>query len=87
MRESTSNVEVILGVDTHLDQHVAVLIDAVGRVVGSRSVATNVAGYEELLDWAGSIGQLIRAGVEGTGTYGAALARMLDSNGETCVSS
>jgi transposase len=81
MGESTSSTEVILGVDTHLDQHVAVLINAVGRVVGSRSVETNAAGYEELLDWASSIGQLTRAGVEGTGTYGAALARMLDSHG------
>jgi transposase len=81
MGESTSNTEVILGVDTHLDQHVAVLIDAVGRVIGSRSVATNAAGYEQLLDWASSIGQLTRAGVEGTGTYGAALTRKLESSG------
>jgi transposase len=81
MGENTSNTEVILGVDTHLDQHVAVLVDAVGRVAGSRSVATNTAGYKELLEWASSIGQLTRAGVEGTGTYGAALARMLDSHG------
>jgi transposase len=81
MGKNTSNAEVILGVDTHLDQHFAVLIDAVGRVVGSRAIATNAAGYEELLDWASSLGQLIRAGVEGTGTYGAALARMLDLHG------
>jgi transposase len=65
----------------HLDQHVAVLIDVVGRVAGSRSVATNAAGYEELIDWARSIGHLTRAGVEGTGTYGAALARKLEASG------
>jgi len=81
MSESTDDKEVILGVDTHLDQHAAVLIDVVGRVVGSHSVATNAAGYEELLAWARSNGQLTRAGVEGTGTYGAALARKLDSYG------
>lgn len=81
MSEDTNNREVILGVDTHLDQHVAVLIDAFGRVVGSCSVATKPAGYEELIRWAKSFGNLTRAGVEGTGTYGAALARKLDSHG------
>jgi len=81
MSESSDHGEVILGVDTHLDQHVAVLIDAVGRVVGSRSVSTNTAGYDELINWARSIGHFSRAGVEGTGTYGAALARRLTACG------
>jgi transposase len=81
MIENANNNEIILGVDTHLDQHVAVLIDILGRVVGSHSVATNAVGYEELVEWAKSVGRLNRAGVEGTGTYGAALARKLCSYG------
>ena len=73
--------EVILGVDTHLDVHVAVLIDVVGRVVATNSVPTTAIGYEQLIEWAGSFGRVSRAGVEGTGTYGAALARHLRERG------
>jgi hypothetical protein len=36
--------EVILGVDTHLDVHVAVLIDVVGRIVATTSVSTTALG-------------------------------------------
>ena len=73
--------EVILGVDTHLDCHVGVVIDALGRVQGTLSIATNAEGYQKLLDWALSFGCLHRAGVEGTGTYGAALTRVLEGRG------
>jgi transposase len=73
--------EVILGVDTHLDVHVAVLIDEIGRVVATHSFPTTARGYEQLIEWAGSFGRLSRAGVEGTGTYGAGLARRLQERG------
>jgi transposase len=69
--------EVILGVDTHLDTHVGAVISDTGRLLGTLSVSTDAAGYFELLTWANSFGQLQRAGVEGTGTYGAGLARVL----------
>src|SRR5262245_47858373 len=73
--------EVILGVDTHLDVHVAVLIDVLGRIVATTSVATTASGYEQLIAWARGRGRLTRAGVEGTGTYGAALTRRLLEHG------
>ncbi|MDN8071196.1 IS110 family transposase [Burkholderia vietnamiensis] len=69
--------EVILGVDTHLDTHVGAVISDTGRLLGTLSVSTDTAGYFELLTWANSFGQLRRSGVEGTGTYGAGLARVL----------
>jgi transposase len=69
--------EVILGVDTHLDTHVGAVINDIGRLLGTRSVSTDTAGYLDLLTWANSFGHLRRAGVEGTGTYGAGLARLL----------
>lgn len=69
--------EVILGVDTHADQHTAVVIDGLGRVQGTVEVAATPAGYEELLSWACQFGWPARAGVEGTGSYGAGLARYL----------
>src|SRR5580698_3891283 len=68
--------EVILGVDTHLDTHVGAVISDTGRLLGTLSVATDTAGYLDLLTWANSFGQLHRAGVEGTGTHGAGLARL-----------
>jgi transposase len=69
--------EVILGVDTHLDTHVGAVVDDLGRARGTLAVPTTPAGSAELLAWAQSLGVLKRAGVEGTGTYGAALVRAL----------
>jgi len=37
--------EVILGVDTHLDKHVGVIIDGFGKYLGNLSIETNTAGY------------------------------------------
>jgi transposase len=81
MSELTEEREVILGVDTHLDVHVAVLIDVVGRFVATTSIPTTAAGYQQLIRWTHAFGRLQRAGVEGTGTYGAALARRLQEYG------
>lgn len=73
--------QVILGVDTHLDVHVGVAIDVSGRLLGTLCVPTNASGYLQLLRWARSYGHLCRAGLEGTGTYGAGLARVLREHG------
>ena len=80
-RAPTRAPEVILGVDTHLDVHVGVVVDAVGRVKGTLSIETNLNGYERLLAWARSFGRLSRAGIEGTGSYGAGLTRFLEQSG------
>jgi transposase len=69
--------EVILGVDTHLDVHVGAVISETGKLIATLSVSANTTGYLDLLAWASSFGRLCRAGVEGTGTYGAGLARVL----------
>jgi transposase len=66
-----TKVEVILGVDTHLDFHVAVAIDHLGRRLGETSVPTTAKGYEKLLCWAEGFGPVRCAGVEGTSSYGA----------------
>ena len=72
---------VILGVDTHLDFHVAVAVDDLGRRLGESSAPTTVKGYEELLCWAEDFGPVRCAGVEGTSSYGAGLARHLRARG------
>ena len=73
--------EVILGVDTHLDVNVGAVINHAGRLLGTLSTATSASGYMDLLAWARSLGCVRRAGVEGTGTYGAGLARVLREQG------
>jgi transposase len=69
------------GVDTHADVHVAAAVDQVGRVLGTAPFPATAEGYAQLLDWLGGHGQLARAGVEGTGSYGAGLARFLAGAG------
>ena len=69
--------EVVLGVDTHKDVHVAAVINVLGVLLGTRSFPTTASGYQQMLRWATGFGTLRRAGVECTGSYGAALARHL----------
>ena len=69
------------GVDTHLDVHVAAAVDANGGVLGVESFATTPGGYGELFSWLAGFGTLRRVGVEGTGAYGAGLARHLRGRG------
>ena len=69
------------GVDTHADVHVAAAVDANGGVLGVRSFATTPAGFAELHGWLAGFGEVVRVGVEGTGAYGAGLARHLRGQG------
>ena len=65
--EGSASVDgVILGVDTHLDEHVAVALDRLGRRLGELSVPTTTRGYERLLRWAEGFGPVECAGIEGT---------------------
>jgi transposase len=73
--------EVILGIDTHLEVHVAVALDGLGRRLGELKVPTTMKGYQKLLSWAEDLGCVRCAGVEGTGSYGAGLARHLKAAG------
>ncbi|HVM10532.1 MAG TPA: IS110 family transposase [Acidimicrobiales bacterium] len=67
------------GVDTHLDVHVAAALDEIGGVLGVESFEATPAGNDKLLSWLASFGTVCRVGVEGTGSYGAGLARFLRS--------
>jgi transposase len=70
-------LDVTGGVDTHLDTHTAAVIDPVGRVLGTHQFPATTAGYSALLARMQAFGRLQRIGVEGTGAYGAGLARRL----------
>ena len=78
---SEDRVVVFGGVDTHRDTHVAAVVDGAGRVLGSESFSAEAPGYGRMVDWFGSAGRLVRVGVEGTGSYGAGLARYLCAAG------
>lgn len=78
---SDPTVEVIVGVDTHADTHVGVAIDQLGRPLGTLTIPTTRRGYQQLIRWARALGEFQRAGIEGTGTYGAGLATALARDG------
>ena len=69
------------GVDTHRDEHVAAGLDHNGGLLGTASFPTTTAGYAALLAWLLDLGELVAVGVEGTGSYGAGLARHLTAHG------
>jgi len=70
---------VIGGVDTHRDTHHAAVIDSTGGLLGDAEFPATTAGYADLLAWMRSFGRVTAVGVEGTGSYGAGLARYLTS--------
>src|SRR3954453_6793766 len=73
------------GVDTHLDLHLAAAIDHLGGVIATESFPTTAAGYRRLLRWLRAHGPIHAVGVEGTGSYGSALARHLAENDVTVI--
>lgn len=77
--------EVVLGVDTHKDVHVAAVLTVLGVLVGSCSFPTTAAGYHRLLAWAQTFGAVRRAAVECTGSYGVALTRHLRAAGVAVI--
>jgi transposase len=80
-----SEMTVTVGVDTHAEVHVAAALDHLGRLLGTCSVPTTPAGYAALLAWARRFGSVGRVGIEGTGSYGAGLARWLRAQGLAVV--
>jgi transposase len=63
------------GVDTHADVHVAAALDPIGGLLGVQEFPATPEGYGRLLGWLGGFGTVCLVGIEGTGSYGAGLAR------------
>jgi transposase len=79
-------VDGVIGVDTHRDTLTAAAVTVVGGLLGQLTVAANAAGYQRLLDFACAQVPGRRCfAVEGAGSYGAGLARMLVERGEWVV--
>jgi transposase len=73
-------VQIIGGVDTHAAVHCAAAIDTTGRLLGVGEFPATEAGYRRLHQWLRSHGEILAIGVEGTGAYGAGLARHLQEH-------
>src|SRR6516225_7647036 len=73
------------GVDTRAGLHVAAALDPVGGLLGVQEFPATAAGYASLLGWLGGFGDIALVGVEGTGSYGAGLARHLAAAGVRVV--
>ena len=84
-RPVTCRAAVTGGVDTHADTHVAAALDPVGGLLGVREFPATAAGYAGLLGWLGGFGTVCLAGIEGTGSYGAGLARHVTAAGVRVV--
>jgi transposase len=86
MTTQAGSRQVVIGVDTHKLTHHGAAIDAdTGKLLDQREFAATPAGYRQLLSWARALGTLVKAGLEGTGSYGAGLQRFLQAHGVTVM--
>jgi transposase len=69
------------GVDTHADTHVAAALDPIGGLLGVQEFPATTGGYAGLLGWLREFGSVALVGIEGTGSYGAGLARHVTAAG------
>jgi transposase len=79
-------VDVVIGVDTHKHTHTAAVVGApTGAALEDTTVATDPDGYDQLVDMADRHSGLRAWAIEGTGGYGAGLARFLVERGELVI--
>jgi hypothetical protein len=68
---------VVAGVDAHRDAHQVAVLDSRGRLLATAGFRATVRGYEALVDWIESHGEIELVGVESTGSFAAGLVRVL----------
>lgn len=69
------------GVDTHAETHHVAVVNEHGKKIDDREFRTTAAGYTAIDQWITSFGCVAQIGIEGTGSYGAELARYLHARG------
>ena len=85
MTSVASDLEIVIGVDTHKDTHVAVALSGLGARLDMLEFPTTAAGLASVQAWARGLGTVLAWGVEGTGSWGAGLARTLSAVGELVI--
>ena len=79
-------IDVVIGVDTHADNHTAAAVTAAtGAVLAEVTVTADAEGYDQLVAFADQYPGLRAWAVEGTASYGAGLTRHLLSGQETVI--
>ncbi len=76
---------IVVGIDTHADFHVAVALSGHGQRLGELTFAATTGGCHRLIRWVGDFGAVHAFGIEGTGSYGAGVARQLTASGYTVL--
>jgi len=76
---------VTVGIDTHGEVHVAAVLDERGRLLGTESFTTDSTGHRRLERWACQFGAIDAVGIEGTGAWGAGVARHFTASGHRVV--
>jgi len=74
-------IAVTAGVDTHSDTHTAAALDDRGGLLGVAEFSATAIGYRQMQQWLEEFGEVDCIGVEGTGSYGAGLARHMKAVG------
>jgi transposase len=77
-------LDYVIGVDTHRDQHALAVVDArTGAVVAQATAAADARGYTRAVRFADGQAPGVRMwAIEGSGHYGAGLTRFLGKHGE-----
>ena len=77
-------LDYVVGVDTHRDQHALAVVDArTGAVIAQTMIAASARGYADAVRFANQHAPSDRLwAIEGTGHYGAGLVRQLQCRGE-----
>ncbi|MBO0727883.1 MAG: IS110 family transposase [Acidimicrobiaceae bacterium] len=79
-------VDVVIGVDTHVNTHSAAAVEArTGGVLDEITVEATADGYAQLVEFADAHAALRAWAIEGTGGHGAGLARHLERREEVVV--
>ncbi len=73
------------GIDTHKATLAVSAVDPLGRQLAARTFSNDRRGHAALLSWTRQQGQPRRIGIEGAGSFGAALAELLLASGEDVV--
>ena len=81
----TMQREIVVGVDTHLDVHVAVALDTAGARLGERHATRQQARLRSLADLRAGLGRGPGRGRRRTGSYGAGLSGICGLRASTCA--
>lgn len=79
--DDTLGLALVAGIDTHKDTHHVAIVDQVGRLIADHQFATTVEGYGQIVQFLHRHGNVNAVGVEGTGSYGAGVSRVLNAAG------